>query len=148
MSDVCIYMATEESDPVSMAIRGLTNCCWSHAGFFRLSDRMTYSAMADGKGLTWRPLKPTQKILLLTAPGIDAAFQKALEWIGAPYDFAAIAGMILHRNWSIAGHLICDATVFASFEETGNPLVNPKFIPRIHLTPRDLLLSPFVSELR
>lgn len=141
MSDICLYMATEELDPESIVIRALTNCAWSHTGFYRPSDKMTYSAMADGKGLAWRALKPSQKILLLTAPGIDAAFEKALEWIGSPYDYESIAGMLLHRNWSAAGHLICDATAFAGFEETGNPLVNPKYIPRMHLTPRDVLLG-------
>jgi hypothetical protein len=146
--DVCLYVATEPSDPESIAIRLLTNCDWSHVGFMRLADKMTYSSMADGRGLDFRPLKPTQKTLLLTAPGVDAAFAKALEWKGSPYDFKDIAGMILHRNWSTAGHLICDAIVFRAFEETGNPLVNPKFIPRYHLTPRDVLLSPMVSELK
>lgn len=146
MSDICIFMSTEPTDPESAVIRALTNCAWSHCGFYRPSDKMTYSAMADGKGLAWRALKPTQELLLLTAPGIDAAFEKALTWIGAPYDYESIAGMLLHRNWSAAGHLICDATMFAGFEETGNPLVNPKFIPRMHLTPRDVLLSSYITS--
>lgn len=148
MSNICLYMATEPDDPESIAIRSLTNCDWSHVGFFRLSDRMTYSAMADGKGLTWRPVKSSQKILLLAVPGIEAAFSRALAWEGTPYDFKDIAGLLLHRNWSEAGHLICDATVFRAFEEIGAPLVNPTFIPRCHLTPRDILLSPYVTEIK
>jgi hypothetical protein len=162
MSDICLYMATEKFDPVSVLIREKTLCDWSHVGFYRLSDNMTFSAMCDGLGVMWRPVKPTQEILLLDAVGIDAAFAKALTQIGKPYDKLDIAGIALGFDWSAPEHFICSALVFwafepgatagalinNSFERAGQPLINMQFIPRDHMTPRDVLLSPFVTEHR
>lgn len=146
-NDVCLFVSTELDDPISAAIRLRTQCDWSHTGFFRQSDKMTFSAMCSG-GVAWRPLKPNQKYMLLFAAGVDAALSKALTQEGRPYDKLDIAGIVLGQDWHSAGAWICDALVFWSFEEINIPLVNPTFIPRIHLTPRDLLLSPFVSELK
>lgn len=148
MSDICIYMATEKYDPISAFIREKTNCSWSHVGFYRQSDKMTFSAMCDGKGVAWRPVKPNQEILLLTAPSVDEAFQKALTQEGRGYDLLDIAGMELGKNLTDANHWICDVLVFWSFEQAGNALLNTTFIPRCHLTPRDILLSPRISLLQ
>lgn len=102
--------------------------------------------MADGKGLTWRTVHKNQKLLLLDAPGASESLQLALKHEGAPYDYLDILGMILGRNWSRAGHFICDVTVFHFQSEAGQPLLNHKFIPLRHLTPADILKSPLVSE--
>jgi hypothetical protein len=147
MSDICIFLSTQKYDLVSALIRRATNCDWSHCGFFNRTNHTTYSAMADGKGLTFRPVGPTQKMLLLTAPGVEAAYQKALEWEGTPYDFKGVFGMVIGRNWDDPTKLFCDLTVFRAQRETGNPLVNHTFLPDIHLTPRDILLSPYVRSL-
>ena len=142
---VCLYMATERFDLVSWIIRRHTNCAWSHVGFFDTETRMTLSAECDGKGIAWRPPKEDQTIILLDAIGVDVAFARMQAMIGTPYDFKKIVGIALGMNLSTPGKEICDSSVFRCFEETGNPLVNPEFIPREHLTPRDILLSEKVT---
>jgi hypothetical protein len=139
-------MSTEKYDPLSVLIREKTECAWSHVGFLRLSDNMTFSAMCDGQGIAWRSVKPTQEILPLDAVGCDAAFALALTQRGKPYDMLDIAGIALGFDWSSPEHFICSALVFWAFEQTDNPLLNMKFIPREHLTPRDVLLSSEVAQ--
>jgi hypothetical protein len=144
--NICLYLATQPWDIESALIRFGTLCDWSHAGWYDRDTNLTFSAMADGKGLAWRPVRKNQKILLIDAPGAAESLQLALQYEGAPYDYLTIIGMLLHRNWNRPGSFICDVAVFHFQELAGYPLVNPAFIPRIHLTPRDILLSPLVRQ--
>jgi len=146
VSDICLFVSTEKWDLVSALIRRATNCAWSHAGFFRLSDSMTYSAMADGKGLTWRKVRKRQTVFLLDCENAEAMLGEALKWQGEAYNFKGVLGIIFGRNWDSRGKLFCDQTVFRAAEAVGTPLVNPTFIPREHLTPRDILLSHSVRQ--
>lgn len=141
MSEHCIFLSTQKWDFESAFIRRLSNCAWSHVGWFRGADRMTFSSMADGLGLNWRVLKKGQELLLVEAPGVEEALALALPYIGTPYDYLDILGMILGRNWSRPNHFICDVALLQFHELAGFPLVNPKWIPRIHMTPRDILLG-------
>ena len=152
MSDAqyCLFLSTEELDPVSAAIRFKTECAWSHVGFLRLSDNWTFSAMSDGKGVAWRPPNPHAKILKLNVPHVEIALAKFLTQQGKPYDKLDIVGIALGLNLETKGHFICSVGVVWSFEDNLPcvPLVNPTFIPREHITPRDILLSPFVTEIK
>jgi hypothetical protein len=65
MNNVTLFVSTEEFDPISILIREKTECAWSHVGFFYLDTKLTFSAMCDGKGVTWRALGKNQKIVLL-----------------------------------------------------------------------------------
>jgi hypothetical protein len=145
---ICLFMSTEHTDLESALIRRFSMCDWSHTGFYRLSDGCTFSAMNDGKGVAWRPPNPNVKILLLTAPRVDEAFAWALQQQGKPYDRLDIEGFLFDRDWSSPNSLICDRLVFLSFVNLlpSQPLLNHTFIPIIHLIPRDVLLSPLVTE--
>jgi hypothetical protein len=146
VSDICLFLSTDPSDIESALIRRFTMCDWSHVGFYRISDGSTFSAMNDGKGVAWRPANPKAKLLLLQAPKIQEAFEFALTQEGKAYDVSDILGFITDRDWQSPDKFICDRLVFASFVAVGAPLLNPKFIPQEHLTPRDVLLSPLVQE--
>lgn len=146
--EYCLFLSTEELDPVSAAIREETKCDWSHVGFYRCEDGYTFSAMSDGKGVAWRPPNKRAKILKLAAGGIESALSKALTQGGKPYDRLDIAGIALGANWSTASKFICSTLVLWAFEQAGIPLLNPTFIPRQHLTPRDVLLSPYLMEIK
>ena len=125
-----------------------TECDWSHVGFMRLLDQWTFSAMCDGKGVAWRPPNPKAKVLKLAVDKIEDALVKAYTQEGKPYDKLDIAGIALGRDWHTPGTFICSTLVAWSFEAAGIPLLNPTFIPRAHITPRDILLSPFVTEIK
>jgi hypothetical protein len=148
-SEYCLYLSTEPDSPVSRAIREKTECDWSHVGFYRIKDGWTFSAkLDDPEGVSWRPPNPNEKILKLSIDGIDAALSKALTQDGKPYDRLAIAGIALGKNWFTPGSFICSTLVAWAFEEIGVPLLNPTFIPREHITPRDILLSPYILEIK
>jgi|ERR1700756_488390 len=142
--NIRLFMSTEEVDPASAIIRWYTNCDWSHTGWIDLDTNKTYSAMLVG-GVKWRPLNPNAKVLVLSAPKMKEAFNKALSQEGHKYDFLDIVGIASGRNWSQPGEFICDKLVFWAYQEIGMPLLNHVFIPLIHLKPRDILLSPLVE---
>jgi hypothetical protein len=142
--DICLFLSTDPCDIESALIRRFTMCDWSHVGFYR-SDGWTFSAMNDGKGVAWRPPNPKAKILLLQAPKMQEAFASALTQEGKAYDVADILGFIANQTWATPDSFICDRLVFASFVAAGAPLLNHKYIPMEHLTPRDVLLSPFIG---
>jgi len=153
-SQVCLFLSTEQYDPVSMAIRFKTECAWSHVGFYRLSDSYTFSAMSDGKGVAWRPPNPRAQILLLDdtrgsrdgADVMEGALAAAETKAGEGYDFLDILGITFGPNWETPGRLICDKLVLWAFQSIHFPLLNPTFIPSSHFTPRDILLSPYLVE--
>lgn len=143
--NVCLYASTERWDLISWRIRRETNCDWSHVGFYDLDRQMTFSAMCDGRGVTWRPLKRCQKVMLFYALGTDAALECALAEEGKSYDMLDIVGIAFGANLALPDRFICSTLVLWAFEQTGNPLLNMKFIPLSHLTPRDVLLSPKIT---
>ena len=142
---IALYVSTEKWDIVSAVIRWFTLCSWSHVGFINLDTMTTFSAMADGRGVDFRPLKRGQKIMLLDAPHCEEAYQKALSYKGQGYDFLAILGMVFHRNWKSRDRKFCNELVFRVFDEIGEPLLNHKFIPLQHMFPEHILLSPKVT---
>lgn len=144
--DYCLFLSTETWDPASIAIRWFTDCEWSHCGFYRLADGWTYSAEFLG-GVDWRKPNPRARVLKLSTDGIDAALSKALSVKGSAYDMLDIIGIATSHDWAKPGDFICDKLVFWAFNQIGTPLVNPNYIPLEHLTPRDLLLSPYVNEI-
>jgi len=142
-----LFLSTETTDIESALIRRLSMCDWSHAGFYRNADAWTFSAMNDGKGVAWRPPNPRCSILLLTMPRVDEVAAIAFSQEGKPYNRKEILGFLTNRDWTSPNTFDCDQLVFWSASQLGTPLLNPCFIPIEHLTPRDILLSPLVTQL-
>lgn len=144
---IFLFCSTEKYDLISAIIRARTQCAWSHCGFYDTETKLTYSAMLDGKGLAFRPVKKSQNMVMLRAPGAPEAYRWALTQHGKPYDWKAILGIAIGKNMHAEGHFFCSYLVFQAFIETGNPLLGHWAIPLEHLTPRDILVSPKVSLL-
>lgn len=104
--------------------------------------------MHDGLGVNWRPPNPKAKVLALTVPRAEEALDKALSRIGEAYDVRDIMGFFVNRNWETPHRAICDVLLFWAFAQIGQPLLNHTFVPMGHLTPRDVLLSPLISEMK
>lgn len=96
--------------------------------------------------MAWRPPNPKARVLKLTADGMDASLAKALTQEGDKYDWLDILGIATGKNLETPNRFICDKLVFWAQNEIGCGLVNHTFIPFEHLTPRDILLSPYVLE--
>ena len=135
-----IYLQTQKWNPISMAIRFATRSDWSHAGF--VCGNRFFSAQGDG--VRWRDCDPHAKLLFLTAPKIEEAFNWATTQLGKPYDFTALFGLALDRNWREDDSWFCSELVAAAFEAVGAPLFNLS-TPVYRITPRDILLSPYVQ---
>lgn len=145
MSDIRIFVSTEHSDPISRIIDAETDNLWSHTGWLWLSSGYTYSAMLDG-GVQKRPPNPKARVLVLTCDGMDASLAWALTQEGCKYDWMDILGIAFRQNLETSGRFICDKLLFRAQQEIKLPLLNHTFIPMMHLTPRDVLVSPYVNE--
>lgn len=138
-----LFLSTNKWDPLSAVIRWNTRCPWSHAGFMREEDGWTFSAMTDG-GVKWRKPNPKDTGIVLEALETDKAFAWALTQAGKPYDWRAIAGLALDRDWRSEGSWFCSELVARGYENTSSPLLNP-FAQVFRITPRDLTLSRAVA---
>ena len=74
-----------------------------------------------------------------------AALALAMEQHGKPYDWAGVLGWGLRRQWQAPDSWFCFELVAASFDAAGAPLLRGSDAWRI--TPRDLLLSPYLVPL-
>lgn len=102
--------------------------------------------MNDGNGVAWRGPNPNAKILLLDCHCVDEMAEIAFTQAGKPYNQLEIAGFALNENLTEPNSFDCCQLVFWSAIKLGTPLLNHKFIPIEHLTPRDVLLSPLVTQ--
>jgi hypothetical protein len=75
--------------------------------------------------------------------------QEAISWargqIGKPYDWSAIAGFFIRRDWHDPGAWFCMELWLAAFEQAGWPLLELRHLNRG--SPRDGMLSPRLREL-
>jgi len=146
---VCLYLSTERWSPLSALIRFNTRCEYSHVGF--KDGDWYFSAQLNG-GVRYRsrfcvgPAKEKMTSeLLLTAPGIEEAYQWAKTQASKPYDWGAILGLATDRNWRNDDRWFCSELIAKSFEQVGHPLLNPAIVSW-RITPRDILLSEHVTR--
>lgn len=67
----------------------------------------------------------------------------AMAQIGKPYDWLAIVGFGLRRDWHDDDAWFCSELVAGAFAYAGRPLLQADHLDRI--TPRDLLMSPLLE---
>lgn len=68
----------------------------------------------------------------------------AYAQIGKPYDWTAIFGLLLHRNWRNQGHWFCSEMVTQGFEIAGVKILDTAHINFI--TPRDVALTTILKK--
>lgn len=136
-----------KSSIASILIRYGTRFDYSHAGFYNDETCEFLSAQIEG-GVKQRrtPDEKFTKIILLSAPGVDQAYNWALTQVGKPYDWKAILGIATNRDWHCGDDYFCSELVAFAFEQTGNPLINPDTVIW-RITPRDLTLSLQVRKI-
>ena len=140
---VRVQIVTEKWNPISAAIRFSTRSWASHAEFIDTDHQITVGARSIG-GVKVRPCAKDRysRVEQFTAPGILQAYEWARTQIGKPYDFSAIAGIAVDRNWRDETKWFCSELIVASFEYVGFPLLSTRPSAAVwRYTPRDLLLS-------
>lgn len=126
-------------------IRWLTWSEYSHVEF----KTSTGYVGALPEGVVWKPRQydPHCNYALAHITVTPQELVKINEFlkaqIGKPYDFGAIVGIWLHRDWSHPGKWFCSELVAATFRAAGIKLVGDMEM-KDRITPRDLLYSPLV----
>lgn len=119
-----LYLQTTKWDPISIGIRFVTRSNWSHAGLYH--DGMFLSAQKDGVKL--RPHDKNSKLLFLKVPKAAEVCTWMNTQLGKPYDFTAIFGILIDRNWREDDSWFCSELVAWACEKAGIPLFNVNFL--------------------
>lgn len=116
-----------------------------------LSGKQLYGAL-PGTGVNYRPINSTVGDRVeeyeVDIPKFTkhVYIEKLLSQRGKPYDYTALAGMVIHRDWAANGNSwFCSELVAWAFNEAGSPLLRTEHKNRI--TPEDLLMSPLIRRL-
>jgi uncharacterized protein YycO len=138
-----IQIVTEHFNPISAAIRFETRSWCSHIEFKNTADQTTLGARSMG-GVRIRPCAKDHytKVEQFTAAGIGQAYEWAKTQTGKPYDFSAITGMAINRDWRNESKYFCSELIALAFEKAGSPVLSTRPSVGVYrITPRDLLLS-------
>lgn len=131
-------------------VRTFTWSPFAHCGF-KLDNGMVLDATPE-LGVTLREARDdatTQYWRLVDPPpGVE---ERALKWAmdqrGLPYDWTAIEGFIMRRDWHKNDRFFCSELIEAAFDRAGWPLVRDSWLAD-RITPRDLLLSERITRVR
>lgn len=96
-------------------------------------------------GVQVRPFDPSAlRIERHQVDAPDTVLERAISQQGRPYDWPGVLGYALRRDWQEDDSWFCSELVAWAFQDAGRPLLRAGDAWRI--TPRDLLLSPLLSE--
>ncbi len=104
-----------------------------------------------GDGVVMRAPEETARVERYSIGGLSAADERAVlrfaeAQLGKPYDWPGVLGWGLRqRNWQQDDSWFCSELVAWAFLQAGHPLLRAEDAWRI--TPRDLLLSPYLIPL-
>jgi uncharacterized protein YycO len=70
----------------------------------------------------------------------EAAWAAALSQVGKSYDWLALTGFLVHRNWESQDRWFCSELVAWSFAQAGSPLFRAE--TKNLITPRDFWILP------
>ncbi len=129
----------------SRIIRAATWSEFSHVDFVLPSGSLLGAAAIGGVALREARADCTRvRAFRVDAPARVLA--AAIDQLGKPYDWAGVVGMGLHRDWQEDDSWFCSELVAWAFQAAGRPLLRADHLHRI--TPRDLLLSPMLKEVK
>lgn len=131
-------------DPLSLAIRAFTWSRWSHVAL--IDGYAAIEAMApDGVTMTEteRILMRSREFELVDLPcrNPEAVRAAAVSQFGKPYDYTAMMGLALRRNWQADDAWFCSELIAWAFAQAGEPLFRADCLRRV--TPQHLwMLGP------
>ena len=131
-------------DPLSLAIRAFTWSRWSHVaiidGYCAIEARPRVGVtMTETEHLLLR----SHEFELAELPCRDpeAVLAAAASQVGRPYDWSAIAGLALRRDWQADDAWFCSELITWAFAQAGEPLFRADCLRRV--TPQHLwMLGP------
>ncbi|MDO5940654.1 YiiX/YebB-like N1pC/P60 family cysteine hydrolase [Burkholderia cepacia] len=133
--------------PVSWVIRAFTWSTWSHVA---LVDGDHVIESMPGCGVRRVPLadalRDTGRHELVTMPTNRQVqvLSAAASQIGRPYDYGAVLGIGLHRDWQQDDAWFCSELIAWAFQQAGEPLYRAECMRRV--TPQHLYMLPVLPE--
>lgn len=129
--------------PMSAVIRACTWSKWSHVAL--VAGPCAIEAVTTGvrKVPVLDAMDRAKRAAVVELPCRDprAVIAAAESQLGKPYDFTAIVGLGLHRDWQADDRWFCSELVAWAFEKAGEPLFRAEVLRRV--TPQHLwMLAP------
>ncbi|AOE92037.1 hypothetical protein CJO93_23135 (plasmid) [Ralstonia solanacearum] len=146
MSGVQILF-TATNGPLSWAIRACTWSEWSHVALV-VGDHVIESM--PGHGVRRVPLagaiQHANRYELVTLPAQDPEriIAVAASQIDRPYDYSAVLGIGLHRDWQEDDAWFCSELIAWAFQQAGAPLFRAACMRRV--TPQHLYMLPVLPD--
>jgi len=139
---------TNSADIFSRAIRVATWSRWSHVALVD-GDRVIEAYPQRGVQIidTDEVARRSREYALVDLPcrEPEAVLSSAASQSGKPYDYTAIVGLGLHRDWQEDDAWFCSELVAWAFAQAGEPLFRDEAIRRV--TPQHLwMLAPFPAS--
>ncbi len=135
--------------PFSAVIRAITWSRWSHVA---LVDGDSVIEAAAPHGVQRTPLCAALArardfaFVDIACRDQAAAIAAAESQIGKPYDYTALAGLYLHRDWQQDDAWFCSELVAWAFEKTQQPLLRSEVVRRV--SPQHLWMLPPAQVVR
>jgi uncharacterized protein YycO len=126
----------------SVLIRALTWSAWSHAVLVMGEQcvEATWPRVRLSSVAAVRAAHDEWTLLELPCTDPALAWHAALDQIGRPYDWAALLGFLVHRDWAAPDRWFCSELVAFAFAAGGSPLFRPDLTYRV--TPQMLWELP------
>ena len=134
---------TTSHHPMSAVIRACTWSSWSHVA---LIDGMDVVEAMAPNGVRRFPvleaINHSKNAAVVDLPCRDpqAVIAAAASQIGKPYDYTAVLGLGLKRDWQQDDSWFCSELVAWAFEQAGEPLFRAEILRRV--TPEHLWMLP------
>lgn len=133
--------------PASWLIRAGTWSAWSHVALVD-GDQVIESVMGHGvrRVSLYSAIRRASRHALVNLPTRNPALivAAAAAQIGKPYDYTAILGLGLHRDWQEDDAWFCSELVAWAFQQAGEPLFRAECLRRV--TPQHLYMLPALPE--
>lgn len=148
MGAIELLFCTNPRNPLSWAIRAGSWSRWSHVAMI---DGDTVIESVALKGVVRTPLAerqqsdPVWKISAIPCSAPDAVLAAAASQIGKPYDYTAVIGLGLHRDWQRDDAWFCSELTAWAFAQGGHPLFRADAVRRV--TPQHLwMMEPNILQ--
>lgn len=139
MPAVRLLFSTTEN-PFSSLIRAATWSRWSHVAIIEDGDTVIEAAALHGvRRVTFvDAINRAKDAALVELRSADpaAVIAAAASQIGKPYDYTAILGIGLQRDWQEDDAWFCSELIAWAFDAAGQPLFRPDCMRRV--TPQHL----------
>lgn len=143
MGTVSLLFSTS-GHPMSAAIRVGTWSDWSHVAIIDGDEVIEATAPAGVRRFpVVRSINHAKRGAIVELPCRDpqAVIAAAASQIGKPYDYTAILGLGLRRDWQEEDAWFCSELVAWAFQHAGEPLFRAECLRRV--TPQHLwMLAP------